>query len=76
MAILSIIIIALRMRVSPSQCFSRPPSGAPPASAGFSTIIFNKFNQHACATAGENKNVFVINTLRMRVNPSLLVFNL
>ena len=38
--------------------------------------IFNKFNQHACATVGENKNVFVINTLGMRVNPSLLVFNL
>ena len=33
--------------------------------------IFNKFKQHV----GENKNVFVINTLGMRVNQSLLVFN-
>ena len=30
-------ITALRLRVSPSQSFSRPVSGAPPASAGFST---------------------------------------
>ena len=38
----SIIIVALRMqcmRVSPSQSLSRTPSGAPPASAGFSTSI-------------------------------------
>ena len=27
------------MRVTPSQSFSRPPSGAPPASAGFSTSL-------------------------------------
>ena len=38
--------------------------------------FFNKFNQHACTTIGENKNVFVITTLGMRVDPSLLVFNL
>ena len=36
--------------------------------------IFNKLNQHAWVTVGEND--FVITTVGMRVNQSLLVWNL
>ena len=38
--------------------------------------VFNKLNQHAWVNVGVNIQVFVITTLGMRVNPSLLVFNL
>ena len=38
--------------------------------------IFNKLNQHVWFTVGGNKKVFVNTTLRMRVNSSLMVFNL
>ena len=37
--------------------------------------IFNKLNQHTWDTVG-GKKVFVNTAFRMRVNPSLLVFNL
>ena len=76
----SVIIIALRMRLSPSQSFSRAPSGAPPASAGFSTIVINKWKDAGVSEVIRRRRIvfscaLLPNNMGHSKNSSFLLWN-